>query len=176
MNNEALSTRFRSLLQRYVKKLTIRGVKATGCCPFHEDRYPSFSANLDKAVFYCHACGKGGGVKKFAELIGEPWAVASLPRQERRRVAVSIRRRDAEEKARAILQQREDARLDEVFREYRDVSRDVALAEELLALFHRRADLEEEFADLAGKAALEYGAAIQRREYLQAQIDREVAK
>jgi hypothetical protein len=29
-------------------------------CPFHEDRTPSLSLNLNKGVWRCHSCSKGG--------------------------------------------------------------------------------------------------------------------
>ncbi|MBI3798215.1 MAG: hypothetical protein HY268_14775, partial [Deltaproteobacteria bacterium] len=146
-----------------------------GSCPLHEDKHPSFSANLSKGVFHCFSCGAGGGVKRFAELVGEPWAVARLPRSERRRVAVSIRRREAEQKAYAILRQRENNRLDEIFDGWRAINRDAAMAAELLSLFHRRPDLEAEFSDLAAQAERDYGAAVSRRVLLEAQMDGEVA-
>jgi hypothetical protein len=42
-------------------------------CPFHthRSRTPSFSVDLDRRVFCCHACGERGGYRRFAELIGE---------------------------------------------------------------------------------------------------------
>ena len=40
-------------------------------CIFHEDRTPSLSVHLDRGIFNCHGCGVGGGIKRFAELVGE---------------------------------------------------------------------------------------------------------
>ncbi|MGH7390788.1 MAG: CHC2 zinc finger domain-containing protein [Candidatus Rokuibacteriota bacterium] len=40
-------------------------------CPFHRDRTPSFSVDLDRGVFHCFGCGVEGGVKRFAELVGD---------------------------------------------------------------------------------------------------------
>jgi hypothetical protein len=34
-------------------------------CPFHDDRTPSFSVNLETGAWYCHAGCGGGGVLKF---------------------------------------------------------------------------------------------------------------
>src|SRR5262245_5570956 len=40
-------------------------------CPFHRDRTPSLSVDLDAAIFNCFGCGAHGGWKRFAELVGE---------------------------------------------------------------------------------------------------------
>jgi DNA primase len=49
----SLQDRFLNLLERHILKLRIRGDKATGSCPLHEDKHPSFSADLRKGVFHC---------------------------------------------------------------------------------------------------------------------------
>lgn len=36
-------------------------------CPFHEDTDPSFGISLDKQLFYCHGCHKGGDVFSFMQ-------------------------------------------------------------------------------------------------------------
>ena len=38
-----------------------------GCCPFHEDRTPSFRVNPDSGLWFCHGCGLGGDVLSFVE-------------------------------------------------------------------------------------------------------------
>ena len=35
------------------------------CCPFHEDKHPSFSVNEEAGVFYCFGCGATGDVFDF---------------------------------------------------------------------------------------------------------------
>lgn len=35
--------------------------QATALCPFHEERNPSFSINLQTGAFLCFACGASGG-------------------------------------------------------------------------------------------------------------------
>lgn len=35
------------------------------CCPFHQEKTPSFSVNPAKEIFYCFGCGKGGSVFNF---------------------------------------------------------------------------------------------------------------
>lgn len=36
-----------------------------GCCPFHNEKTPSFSVTPDKGFFYCFGCHKGGNVFNF---------------------------------------------------------------------------------------------------------------
>lgn len=47
-------------------------------CPLHEDRRPSLSLNLTKGVWWCHACGKGGGVRRLAQMLGGDLDAADL--------------------------------------------------------------------------------------------------
>jgi hypothetical protein len=35
------------------------------CCPLHEEKTPSFSANQEKQVWHCFSCGKGGDLIDF---------------------------------------------------------------------------------------------------------------
>jgi hypothetical protein len=42
--------RFLDLLIRYILRICIRGNRVTGLAPCHDDRSPSFSADLDKIV------------------------------------------------------------------------------------------------------------------------------
>jgi hypothetical protein len=164
---------FLSLLEQHVHRLRIRGPRGTGLCPFHAEKTSSFSVDVEKGVFHCFGCGVGGGVKRFAELVGEPWPSSSLTRQERQRAAVSIRRRQAEQQARAILLQREEKWLDELFSVWREVNHDAANAADLLRVFHRWPHLTEEFSDLAAQAESEYGGAVSRRAILEAKMDGE---
>jgi hypothetical protein len=39
-----------------------QGNKTTCRCPFHDDKTPSCSVDLEKQVWFCHACGFGGSV------------------------------------------------------------------------------------------------------------------
>ena len=43
-----------------VENLHVRGDKATGCCPLHDDRNPSFGFSVSKNLWYCFACAEGG--------------------------------------------------------------------------------------------------------------------
>jgi len=41
------------------------GKEYIACCPFHEDKHPSFSINEEEGVFYCFGCGATGDVFDF---------------------------------------------------------------------------------------------------------------
>ena len=45
------------------------GKECIGLCPFHAEKTPSFTVNVDKGLFYCHGCHAGGDVIRFVELI-----------------------------------------------------------------------------------------------------------
>jgi DNA primase len=36
------------------------GIRATSCCPFHNDKHPSFSINLKTGSFRCFTCAQEG--------------------------------------------------------------------------------------------------------------------
>jgi hypothetical protein len=40
-------------------------------CRFHAERTASLSVDLDRGIFHCFGCGAQGGVKRFAERVGE---------------------------------------------------------------------------------------------------------
>lgn len=42
-----------------------RGQEYVGCCPFHEEKTPSFTVNPTKGLYYCFGCGAGGNAIKF---------------------------------------------------------------------------------------------------------------
>ncbi|WP_170320779.1 DNA primase, partial [Patulibacter medicamentivorans] len=42
--------------------------RMTGLCPFHDERTPSFSVNVDDKLFHCFGCGEGGDLFRFVEL------------------------------------------------------------------------------------------------------------
>lgn len=64
--------------------LTKKGNNLWGLCPFHNEKTPSFSVSIDKQIYHCFGCGKGGGVINFimeAEQLSFPDAVRFLADQ-----------------------------------------------------------------------------------------------
>ncbi|MCQ2610116.1 MAG: DNA primase [Treponema sp.] len=53
-----------SIVNEYVT-LTKKGGQYWGCCPFHNEKTPSFSVNADDKFFYCFGCHAHGNVIKF---------------------------------------------------------------------------------------------------------------
>ncbi len=47
-------------------------------CIFHDDTNPSLSINIEKGLFYCHACRIGGDINEFLRLVGEKLDVEYL--------------------------------------------------------------------------------------------------
>ncbi len=52
------------VVQDYVA-LKKKGANWMACCPFHQEKTPSFSVNPSKDIFYCFGCQKGGSVFNF---------------------------------------------------------------------------------------------------------------
>lgn len=42
-----------------------RGANYWGCCPFHNEKTPSFCVNVQKGIFKCFGCGEGGDAISF---------------------------------------------------------------------------------------------------------------
>ena len=57
-------TSFLPIFQEKVR-LTKKGNKWWGLCPFHNEKTPSFSVDGDKGLFYCFGCQKGGSLIDF---------------------------------------------------------------------------------------------------------------
>lgn len=52
------------LIGEYVN-LKKKGVNYEACCPFHEEKSPSFKVNPVKGIYKCFGCGKGGDAISF---------------------------------------------------------------------------------------------------------------
>ena len=99
-----------SIVSEYVP-LNKKGRNYWGCCPFHQEKTPSFSVAPDKGFFYCFGCQAGGDAFRFlmrVENIGFGDAVKllaqklNIPVPERERTeAEKLREREREEILRA---------------------------------------------------------------------------
>lgn len=52
------------VISEYVQ-LKKKGQTYWGCCPFHNEKTPSFSVSPERQTFHCFGCGKGGDVFSF---------------------------------------------------------------------------------------------------------------
>ncbi len=52
------------IVGEYVK-LTKAGSSFKACCPFHQEKTPSFNVNEEKQFYHCFGCGAGGDVFSF---------------------------------------------------------------------------------------------------------------
>jgi DNA primase len=79
-------------------KLKKAGKNYMACCPFHQEKTPSFSVNAEKQFYYCFGCGAGGNALGFVmdyENLEFPQAIEMLadsvsmqvPREESREPA-----------------------------------------------------------------------------------------
>ncbi|MBI5448390.1 MAG: DNA primase [Gammaproteobacteria bacterium] len=53
-----------SLIDAYVP-LRKKGANHMACCPFHQEKTPSFSVSSQKQIYYCFGCGLGGDAIRF---------------------------------------------------------------------------------------------------------------
>lgn len=166
----ALQARFADMLAR--QGISLQREKGLAHCPFHgPERTPSLSIDAERCIFHCFGCGVGGGVRKFAELVGESWSETC---NDSRAAKARRARIHAEQRAREILRRRRDERLDTLYTELRPLWREAADAVELLALFHRQPHLGEQFPDLFAEIACEYGDLMFQVSVAEARLDGEV--
>ena len=64
MSELLAKTDFSALVGSYVP-LRPKGGRLWGCCPFHNEKTPSFSVVPDKQFYYCFGCHAGGGPIQF---------------------------------------------------------------------------------------------------------------
>jgi DNA primase len=53
--------------------------EVAGLCPLHRENRPSFYVNRRKQVFYCHGCGRGGGLARLIHLLERLPKPVALP-------------------------------------------------------------------------------------------------
>jgi DNA primase len=91
-------------------KLKKTGKNYSACCPFHDEKTPSFSVSPDKQFFYCFGCGVSGNSIGFVmdyERLSFPEAIESLAKV----AGVEVPREQTQDpKKRAQEEAREKAR------------------------------------------------------------------
>jgi DNA primase len=55
------------LVESYGIQVRHAGGSATACCPFHNERTPSFNINSSKGFYHCFGCGESGDAIKFMQ-------------------------------------------------------------------------------------------------------------
>ena len=83
-----------------------------GCCPFHNEKTPSFHVLQDKQIYYCFGCKKGGGVVNFImeqENLSFPEAVRFLAKRAGMEVPEDETDRDASRYRQRLLDLNRDA-------------------------------------------------------------------
>lgn len=61
---------YADFFSQHVHNAKLRSSELSGCCPFHDDRRASFSANIETGLWKCHAGCGGGNARQFAERLG----------------------------------------------------------------------------------------------------------
>ena len=164
----SLQERFSDFVHRHIPGFTPRNGRGIVLCLFHVEKTPSLSIDLEKGAFHCFGCGVGGGVKRFAELVGEPWESSQ---RESRAAKVRYARFQAERQARAILERRAEERDKQLCTEHRELYGEALAAADLLGLFYRRPDLAAEFPELVANTEREYGDLLFQCTVLEGKMD-----
>ena len=53
------------LISSYGIPVKIAGTSKKACCPFHNEKTPSFNINVNKGYYHCFGCGESGDAIKF---------------------------------------------------------------------------------------------------------------
>ena len=92
--------------------LVSKGGSFWGCCPFHNEKTPSFHVLQDKQIYYCFGCKKGGGVVNFImeeENLSFPEAVRFLAKRVNMEVPEDNTDREANRYRQRLLDLNKDA-------------------------------------------------------------------
>lgn len=60
---------YKKIYNKYMEDYDIKGNELICSCPFHDDRTPSFNANLETGLFNCFGCGAKGNAITFISKI-----------------------------------------------------------------------------------------------------------
>ena len=116
--------------------LTPKGGSFWGCCPFHNEKTPSFHVLPDKQFYHCFGCKKGGGVVNFVmEMEGLTYPDAIRFLAKRANIPVPEEASDGTEKLRRRMLELEERGTPEPYaailraiqeRDWNDTHRDAA--------------------------------------------------
>lgn len=86
-------------IQRYVPSLKKAGRNHKACCPFHNEKTPSFVVNTDNQTWRCFgACAEGGDLFTFAQKM-HGWDFKEALRELGQEAGVEIRKQTPEQKS-----------------------------------------------------------------------------
>jgi DNA primase len=74
-----------------------------GLCPFHKEKTPSFTVNVDRGLFYCFGCKRGGDVFSFVMGL-EGWDFGEALRRLARRAGVELQELPGEKRKRDLYE------------------------------------------------------------------------
>lgn len=106
-----------SVIAEYVP-LKQKGRNYWGCCPFHQEKTPSFSVAPEKNFFYCYGCQAGGDVFRFLMKIENIGFVDSI-KLLAEKLAIPVPEKEQSETERAREREREEIlRANELARDF----------------------------------------------------------
>jgi len=86
-------------VQRFVPSLKKGGRNYKACCPFHNEKTPSFIVNPDKQTWHCFgACAEGGDLFTFAQKMNG-WDFKEALRELGQEAGVQVRKQTPEQKS-----------------------------------------------------------------------------
>ncbi|MBI5243357.1 MAG: DNA primase [Elusimicrobia bacterium] len=94
------------LVREYLPNLKRGGRSWKACCPFHQEKTPSFTVNPERQIFHCFGCQAGGDVFSFVmkmENLEFMEAVEKLAGRAGVRLAVEAREEGPRQKERRLL-------------------------------------------------------------------------
>ncbi len=83
-----------------------KGANLWGCCPFHNEKTPSFSVSPSKGIFKCFGCGKAGNSVKFV-MEHESLSYVEALRYLARKYHIEIKERELTAEELAVQSERE---------------------------------------------------------------------
>ena len=99
-------TDIRTTIEPYIK-LTRKGGRFWGLCPFHNEKTPSLSVSPDQGLFYCFGCGAGGSAIQFLTRL-EGWTFVETVQELARRAGVTLPEPEDGRSADAVRRQRSE--------------------------------------------------------------------